>query len=119
MPAHRTRTERHDCTCSHHRPHGHQHTYQRHRCGCDACRTAWNLYIQNLRAGVASGRTSYVPAGPVRDHLAGLTGAGWTIRQVAAVTGWSRHTLYAISQGRGSCRRELAGDVLSIRAEAA
>lgn len=115
MAAHRTRTETHDCDCSTgQRPHGTQHTYQVHRCGCDPCLDAYLVYLRGLREARAAGRSLFVPVGPVQAHLHALAAAGHPIRLVAERLGYPTASLYSISRGaRPTCRRETAEDVLS------
>ena len=114
MAAPRTRTETHDCDCPTSRPHGTQHTYQVHHCGCDSCREAYVAYLRELREARAAGRSLFVPVGPVRAHLHALAAAGVPIRLTAEQLGYSPASIYSISRAaRPTCRREVAEDILA------
>lgn len=114
MAAPITRTAVHDCTCTPRRPHGDQHVYQVHHCGCDSCREAYVAYLRELREARAAGRSLFVPVGPVRAHLHALAAAGVPIRLTAGRLGYSPASLYSISRAaRPTCRREVAEDVLA------
>ena len=114
MAAPRTRAETHDCDCYTGRPHGTQHTYQMHRCGCDACREAYVAYLRELREARAAGRSRFVPVGPARARLHALADAGVPIRLVAERLGYPLASLYSISRAaRPTCRREVAESILA------
>lgn len=108
----RTRTEKHDCTCAVHRPHGTPHTYRYHYCGCDACLQAHLRYLADLKLNKELGRSAYVAAEPVARRLVLLREHGVPTRQVALDLGYHPGTLYRIAQRQKPlCRRELAEDV--------
>lgn len=115
MAAPRTRTEVHDCNCSSFtRPHGTQHGYQVHHCGCDACRQAYLGYLRQLQQRRAAGLPTFVPVGPARARLQQLAARGIPIRLVAERLGHSTASIYAISRAaRPTCRREVAADILA------
>lgn len=115
MAAHRTRTTVHDCTCTPRRPHGHQHVYQVHRCGCDDCRTGYQEYLADMAASRLAGEGPYVDARPVAARLRTLQAQGVTVRAAAARTSFSASALYQVSRlARPRCRRELAEEVLAL-----
>ena len=117
MVAHRTRHTVHDCTCTPRRPHGDQHVYQVHRCGCDACRSGYQDYLADMAQARAVGEEVYVDARPVAARLRSLQAQGVTIRAAAARTSFSASALYQVSRlARPRCRRELAEEVLALRA---
>ena len=115
MAAPITRTTVHDCTCTPRRPHGHQHVYQVHRCGCDDCRAGYQEYLADLADSRLAGVGPYVDARPVAARLRSLQARGETIRSVAARTSFSAAALYQVSRlARPRCRRELAEEVLAL-----
>lgn len=115
MAAPRTRFTAVDCDCdSFIRPHGTQHNYQYHGCGCDPCRQAYLQYLVTLRDRAARGESAYVPVAPVSAHLHALARNGIPIRVVAERCGYSPSALYSISRAaRPTCRREVAADVMA------
>lgn len=113
MPAHRTRTETHDCDCAQQRPHGTAHTYRYHFCGCDACLDEHLRYQKVTRVNKAAGRGAYVKIAPVAKRLQLLRSHGVPTRQIALELGYSPGALYRIAQRKKPyCRRELAEAVM-------
>jgi len=66
-------------------------------CRCGVCRDArraydraWFAVGQVLRLGVVNRR---VPVGRTAEHIGRLREAGWSVRDISAVSGWSRNTV--------------------------
>ena len=115
MAAPITRTTVHDCTCTPRRPHGDQHVYQVHRCGCGDCRAGYQAYLAGLAQAREAGEGAYVDARPVAARLRTLRAQGVTIRAAAERTSFSASALYQVSRlARPRCRRELAEEVLAL-----
>lgn len=113
MAAHRTRHETIDCTCSPQRPHGDQHVYQVHGCGCEACRSAYQQYLVHLQNDREDGFSAYVDAAPVAARIRELSERGVTTRALAEALGRKPGTLYQVARlARPRCRRDLAEAVL-------
>ena len=114
MAAPRTRLATIDCTCSPHRPHGDQHVYQVHGCGCDACRAGYQDYLDKRSDARALGWTAYVDNGPAAERIRLLNARGVTTQRLAADLGRSPNTLYQLArQARPRCARALAEEVLA------
>lgn len=114
MAARRRNTPTTDCTCTPPRPHGDQHTYQVHRCGCDACRDGYQQHLARQRDARALGWTAYVDNGPAAERIRLLNARGVTTQALAADLGRSPNTLYQLArQARPRCERALAEEVLA------
>lgn len=111
MPAHRTRTVRVDCDCvRYRRPHGTEHNYAIHSCGCDACRRAANWATNERRHNAR-----LVPIGPTRDRLELLIERGLTLRSISAALGYPYSSIQDIRRpSRKKISRERAEDIASL-----
>lgn len=114
MAARRRDSPTTDCACTPPRPHGDQHVYQVHRCGCDTCRDGYQQYLAERRDARGLGWTAYVDNGPAAERIRELNARGVTTQHLAAELGRSPHTLYQLArQVRPRCARALAEEVLA------
>jgi len=105
----RTRTQTIDCDCRPPRPHGVYHTYNVHKCGCDACRKAANV---DVAARKSSPRTT--SAEPVRERVLLLRELGVNTKRLAEELGYHPNTLYhVIRRVTARVSVELSEDVFS------
>lgn len=93
-------------------PHGTLQRYRYNGCRCGDCRTANALAARDYRRRLAYNRTRrYVPAGPVREHVAMLRAAGIGKDQLAETTGIAESTIFALLSGR----RNAAGERIPVQ----
>lgn len=111
--------------CTHPRArhrHGTRAAYVRDRCRCPACTAANTAASRTASRERIYGRWHpYVNAGPVREHIAALRGAGIGVERIAQLAGLSvSHIRQLAEQGRGDAptthrvRPSTATRVLSI-----
>lgn len=114
------------CDCprtTHH--HGDYLMYNIHGCRGDDCREAATSYAAAYRHLMKIGRhnNGFTDAAPVRDRLRQLIGAGYTVAQIASMTGAHYNTVYAIYHGqpwkgkapRTRCRVGLADKIMGFQ----
>lgn len=95
--------------------------YKREGCRCDVC-TADHVRRQRQRDYLrATGRSLYVDATPVREHIGMLMGHGMTYPQIAVLSGVDRTSVRVAHRGhRGMepsrrVRRENAAAILAVQ----
>lgn len=88
-----------DCDCEPQRPHGTTHTYNRHRCGCEACRRHRRNTSKRNEVAKARGVTPFVDPAPSRQQLQRLLDSGWSENGIHAATGLARSTIAALLDG--------------------
>lgn len=123
---------RRDCTCARaHHEHGTPQGYSIDRCRCYDCKVARRLDARRQRRQRAYGKTPYVDAQPVREHLQQLMAAGMGARRIAEVAQVNSSTLSRITYGRPSSdpaeyrppsrrlAREMAATLLSVELDLA
>ena len=94
-------------------PHGTSARY-RQSCRCNLC----VLVHENPVRRQPDPRQ--VPTGPARDHLLALRASGWSVKDLATVSGYSTQTLRNIAEGRTKTTSEYTvQDILSIPLKAA
>ena len=93
-PFERTRTGTIDCDCSPPRPHGVEHVYNYHGCGCDPCRAAAVEGVAMRRR-----RPRTVPADWSRDLIALHLSRGARLDRLAADLGVHVTTLRNVRRG--------------------
>lgn len=96
--------------CTHRNPHRHGTVlgYQKHRCPCRPCLDAYNAYNKRCNYLRESGRSNYVPAAPIREHVQQLINNGWTIPLLEKATGINRTSIRVLlgqAPGKPTSRR--------------
>lgn len=77
--------------------------------------TVTNIHQKRHRLRKLRGETAYVDATPVRDHVATLLAAGWSLNSIAAVAGVAATSISKIHRGeQPSCRATLRAKVLAV-----
>lgn len=103
-----------------HHEHGTRNAYTLDGCRCVPCATARSAYNDDLEHRRAYGHTGWVPAAPIREHLAVLRAAGVGIRVVQARTGVARTTLTRLADGTTQrVRDDIARRILALPATTA
>lgn len=104
-------------------PHGTASRYVNGPCRCDLCREARRVYEQRRRRLKAYGRTNFVDAEPVRQHVKALQASGLGWMRIAALAGVNRSVVDKLLYGdqrRGvsptkRMRPETARKILAVR----
>lgn len=89
----------HDCDCTNLRPHGTQHTYDYHSCGCADCCHAATTYKAVGRNLAATGRQRRRAAEPVRRRIELWIERGATAAELADMAGVSVVNIHLIRRG--------------------
>jgi hypothetical protein len=82
-----------NAACTHPRAKHRHGTYvcgKRDRCGCGPCRSAVRDHNRTVTRRNAYGRSPWVDAAPVREHVSELLGAGMTIAELEKAAGVDR-----------------------------
>lgn len=82
--------------------HGNRSTYIAHKCGCEPCKRANRLYQTTRERNALYGRptTSWVDAGPVREHVNALRAAGMGRRTIVKRSGVAASVVTSLLYGR-------------------
>jgi hypothetical protein len=80
--------------------HGDRVTYVLDRCRCLPCCHAASVYEQARKRRNAYGRSNYVDAGPVREHVTAVMAAGIGLKRIVAVSGVSQGVLWKLMYGK-------------------